>query len=586
MTESLLEQLENHIKSTFESVGLSPELGRIVTANKPELGQFQCNGAFKGAKQQGINPLMFANCIADKLKDVSLLSSVTVSEPGFLNFEIRDDVLSNAANNMLRDERLGVPLKSKKERIVLDFGGMNIAKAMHVGHLRSSIIGESLRRLCEFLGDEVIGDIHLGDWGLPMGMLIEEFKHYHPNWAYFKNDFNKDPYIDPPITVDELEKMYPQAALRCKELQAREAARRATALLQQGHLGYLSLWRWFRMVSLEDIKKLLKFLDINIDLWYGESTVHSFIMPMIEKLKNEGVVVLSEGALVISVEKPTDKKPTPPLILLTSDQTITYAASDLATIYQRQKEFHPNHILYVVDKRQSLHFEQLFRAAEKCKINQEILEHIGFGTINGKDGKPFKTREGGVMKLSELLDLTMLKAKERLKEAKLAINFNDEEKEMSAKYVAVAAIKFADLSNPRLSDYIFDVDKFVNFHGRTGPYLLYTAVRIKSLLKKAKDQGLMPTEVTVINHNERDIIFKLVQLPQVLQNAYFERCPHHMCAFAYALAHSFSVFYENCRILQNKDKVQAQEWLGLSQLTLNCLTQLLYLLGIAVPERM
>jgi len=586
MIKPLADKLEHHLQEAFQSVGLEASLGRVVPSGQADY-HYQCNGAFKGAKIKGCSPLALAQDLQQKFSSLQTFADASVSAPGFINIIVRDSCLADYGNHIVEDTRLGVPLNEIKKKIVIDFGGINIAKAMHVGHLRSSIIGEALQRIARFLGDEIISDIHLGDWGLPIGMLIEEFKLLYPDWPYFKEDFNKDAFGTPPVTIEQLEVLYPQAATRCKEESAREKARKTTADLQSGHQGYQALWQYFRQMSIEDIKRQFEPLEVYFDLWLGESSVNDIIPSLLQDFKDQQIAKESDGATIIEVAIEDDKKPMPPLILMTSDGSITYGMTDIATITQRCEMFNPQSILYVVDNRQSLHFEQVFRAARKAKTAENInLEHIAFGTLNGPDGKPFKTRSGGVMKLQDLLEAAILKAQERIEEADLGANISSQGREEIAQSVAISAIKFSDLTIPRMSDYIFDLDKFVSFQGKTGPYLLYTAVRIKSLLGKAKEQGLMPGMITIESDKQRDILLSVVQLSRTLKASYEERAPHHLCEHAYALAQKFSTFYQTCPILSNPDLKQAASWLSLARLTLRCLEKILFLLGIKIPEKM
>lgn len=586
MIQPLADKIEQQVQEAFQNLGLEPTLGRLVPSSQPAY-HYQCNGAFKGAKMKGCSPLVLANELQQQLSSLQAFADVSVSAPGFLNIVVHDACLAEYGDLIFKDQRLGVPLNEVQQKVIIDFGGINIAKAMHVGHLRSSIIGESLQRIARFLGDDVVSDIHLGDWGLPIGMLIEEFKFLYPDWPYFREDFKQDTFETSPVTIEQLEVLYPQAAERCKEEGAREKARKATADLQSGHRGYQALWQHFRQVSIEDIKRQFKPLDVHFDLWLGESSVNDIMPSLVKKFKDDRIAQLNDGATIIEVAAEADKKPMPPLIIMTSDGSITYGMTDIATIEQRRAQFNPHSILYVVDNRQSLHFEQVFRAAKKAKVAENInLEHIAFGTLNGTDGKPFKTRSGGVMKLQDLLDLAIVKAQERIEGADLGADISLQEREEIAKAVAISAIKFSDLTIPRMSDYIFDLEKFVSFQGKTGPYLLYTAVRIKSLLAKAKEQGLTPGTMTIESDKQRDIILNVVQLSRVLKTSYEERAPHHLCEHAYALAQKFSTFYQTCPILSNQDLKQATSWLALANLTLLCLEKILLLLGINIPEKM
>ncbi|MFN7038726.1 MAG: arginine--tRNA ligase [Alphaproteobacteria bacterium] len=589
MIDSFIIEIEKIVKKAFRDLAVNEDYGQVTISNRKELGQFQCNGAFKAAKEVKKSPLEFASEVTNILTSNDQFSEVTVTPPGFINIKLSNIALTEHLTRILNDECIETPLKHNKEKIILDYGGVNIAKAMHVGHLRSSIAGESIKRILKLLGDEVISDIHLGDWGLPMGMLIEELKEIHPEWPYFQNNFLENDSYHPPLTINDLEILYPRAAAKCKvDKDARDRARAATKKLQQEDRGYLALWKRFLEVSITDIKSQFKIIDVDFDLWLGESSVNNLIPTMIKTLSDKKIAKESNNALIIQVEKEDDKSPMPPVILVTSDETITYATTDLATIIDRVKNYQPTKILYVVDKRQSLHFEQVFRAAEISEIidNRNKLEHLGFGTINGLDNKPFKTRDGSAMRLSELINMVIDKARERITQENIGTELSNDEKETIIHSVAIATIKFADLSTELTADYIFDVDKFTSFQGRTGPYILYSAVRVKSILAKAKDRGLVPDKIILKDEFEVELALKIIQFPNIIKSTYDNRAPHILCDYVYTLAQTFSTFYQNCPILKEENKELAASRLGLATITLRYFEQILYLLGIKIPNRM
>ncbi len=585
---SLTSILTELVSDAFAAAGLPRELGRVRTSDRPDLAQFQCNGAMPAAKVARRAPRQIAEEIAERLKADRRLAKVEVAGPGFLNLDLTDAFLAAHCNEVRGDERLGCPRIDPPRRVVLDYGGPNVAKPMHVGHLRASIIGDSLRRLFAFAGDQTVGDVHMGDWGLPMGQLITELQRRHPDWPYFDADFSGPYPVESPVSLDDLERLYPAAVARCKESPADlEEARQATVELQAGRPGYRALWQHFMEVSIDAMKRDFDRLGVAFDLWFGEAVVNDLIPPMIEDMKARGVIEGSEGALVVRVAQEGDKAEIPPLIMLKSDGAVMYGTTDLATIAHRRVNLKPDLVLYIVDQRQHLHFQQVFRAARKAGIDGgAVLEHIGFGTVNGPDGKPFKTREGGVMRLEDLIGGATETALERLDEAGLAKDYPEAERREIARQVGLAAIRFADLSNYRLSNYIFDLDRFTRFEGKTGPYLLYAAVRIKSLLRKAADQGLVPGSILPPGEVDRALMLALGRLPDAVAAAYERRAPNELCEFAYDLAQEFSRFYQNCHILSEPDAALQASRLGLAEVTLKELLLVLSLLGLAVPERM
>ncbi len=585
---SITSILTDSVAKAFAAEGLPAELGQVRTSDRPDLAQFQCNGAMPAAKHAKAPPRQIAEAVAKRLEDDPRIARLEIAGPGFLNIDLTDVFLAEHINTAASDQRLGCPETDPTRTVVLDYGGPNVAKAMHVGHLRASIIGDSLRRLFAFAGDRTIGDIHMGDWGLPMGMLITEVQRLHPELPYF-DPAATGPYpAESPVTIADLERLYPLAAARCKENAADlEEARRATAELQAGRPGYRALWQHFIDVSVAEMKRDFGALGVSFDLWLGEAAVNDLIPPMIEDLKARAIAEESQGALVVRVARDDDKTEIPPLMLLKSDGAVMYGTTDLATVEHRRREIHPDLVLYVVDQRQHLHFEQVFRAARLAGMDDGArLVHIGFGTVNGPDGKPFKTRAGGVMKLQDLIAMAVETAGRRLEEAGLAKDYPEAERAEIARKVGLAAIRFADLGNHRLSNYIFDLDRFTSFEGKTGPYLLYAAVRVKSLLAKATARGFAAGEILPPGDVERELMLTLGQLPDAVAAAYDRRAPNELCDFAYRLAQAFSRFYQNCHILSEGDQALQASRLGLAQVMLKELLLLLSLLGIEVPERM
>ncbi|MEM9750175.1 MAG: arginine--tRNA ligase [Pseudomonadota bacterium] len=588
---SLREALSAAVGDAFEAEGLPRNLGAVQTADRPDLAQFQCNGAMPAAKIAKRKPRDIAEGVAARLRAHADFASVEPAGPGFLNITLADAALETALKAAVADPKLGGWTKPE-ERIILDYGGPNVAKPLHVGHLRAAIIGESLKRLFRFVGDEVIGDIHLGDWGLPMGMLIADLKRTQPALPYFSDDKPDGPFPDvSPVSLSDLEEMYPRAAAACKADPDRmEEARRATAELHAGHAGYRALWKGFLAVSREAIEREYGDLGVSFDLWKGESDVDDLIDPMQSELRAAGVAEESDGALIIKVAQEGDAKETPPLILLKSDGSALYGTTDLATILDRRRAYDPKRILYVVDQRQSLHFEQVFRAAERAGyFDGDRLEHIGFGTMNGPDGKPFKTREGGVLKLRDLIDMVRGRAADRMAEAGVAEGYGAEETAAIAHHVGVAALKFADLSNVRTSNYVFDLDRFVSFEGKTGPYLQYACVRLRSVLRKAAaERGETPdaSRLQVESDAVRALVLAALRWPDVIAAAYAKRTPHLLCDFLFDLAQAVSGFYAVHKIVGEPDADLRASRLALADFAARLLAEGLFLLGIEAPDRM
>ncbi len=581
-------ELSRIVGLAFEDAGFPASLGTVQVSDRPDLAQFQCNGALAAARLAKTSPRAVAEKVAGTLKANSLFAGIDIAGPGFINIDVSDDALTARAGAIAQDVRLGVPATGDGKSLVIDFGGPNVAKPMHVGHLRSAIIGDSLQRLFRANGWRVTSDVHLGDWGLPMGQLISEIGHRGLAPIYF-DAAHKGPYPEKsPISMDELEELYPAASAACKADPARlDEARAATAELQAGRPGYRALWRHFFAVSEAGLEREFASLGVKFDLWKGEADVDPLIGPMIDNLKARGLAVMSEGALVIPVSEPADRKEMPPLLLLKSDGAVLYGTTDLATIIDRVRGQDPDLVLYVVDQRQHGHFEQVFRAARKAGLNgRAALEHAGFGTVNGPDGKPFKTRAGGVMKLYDLIAMATDEANKRLVEQGIGADYAQDERDAIARAVGLAAIKFADLTNFRTSDYVFDLARFTRFEGKTGPYLQYAAVRIQSILRKAEADGYPQSTPVICSPEERRLVLLLLALPDAMESAETRRAPNVLCDYAFTLAQEFSRFYSEHHILSETDTGLRAARLGLCALTLDVLRKLLDILGIEVPARM
>jgi arginyl-tRNA synthetase len=582
---SLATELSRLVGQAFAAEGLADSFGLVQVSDRPDLAPFQCNGALAAAKATKSNPRAIAEKIAARLKQVAIFSRVEIAGPGFLNLDLSDQAL-NARAAALGSEPFLSPDNGKT--VVIDFGGPNIAKPMHVGHLRSSIIGDCLQRLYRANGWRVVSDVHLGDWGLQMGQLISEIEIEGIAPLYFDPNVIGPYPEESPVSMDDLETLYPRASAACKADPARlEAARRATVDLQAGRPGYRALWRHFVRVSEAGLEREFGALGVRFDLWNGESSVDALIPPMIEDLKKRGLAGLSEGALVVDVALNDDKKPLPPLLLVKSEGGVLYGTTDLATVIERVRAYDPDLILYVVDHRQHGHFEQVFRAAHKAGFaGKAELEHVGYGTMNGPDGKPFKTRAGGVMKLFDLIAMAKAEAEKRLAEAGIGEDYAAEERAEIARKVGIATIKFADLSNHRTTDYVFDLERFSKFEGKTGPYLQYAAVRIQSMLRKAREQGFETGAAAIHSPEERRLILQLLSLTDCLHAAELKRAPNMLCEYAFELAQNFSRFYGEHHVLSEPDSGLRASRLGLCALVLAVLTGVLGLLGIEVPERM
>ncbi len=589
MTTSLLNQLSALAGQAFAALDLDPSYGKVVVSQRRELGQFQCNGALAAAKQAKQDPCKIAKEVVEKLEEFCIFAKLELAGPGFINMRLTDEFLVGHISDLTDDESFGCRTGHTPEKVIVDFGGPNVAKAMHVGHLRATIIGECLRRLRIFMGDDVISDVHFGDWGLPMGLLIKEIERDQPDLDYFKEDYS-GPYPDEsPVSVEELQVLYPAASARSKEDPTfLEAARSATFALQNGRAGYRALWQHMRDISINETKTDFDLLGAQFTEWKGEADTNDHIPVMLARLEKEGYSEISDGAVVVQVAEETDKKEMPPLILQKSDGAVMYGTTDLATIELREQEHSPDRILYVVDARQSLHFEQVFRAARKChSINADChLEHVGFGTVNGTDGKPLKTRDGGVVRLRALITDAIQEARKVIEEAGLADRFDAAELDDITEKVGIAAIKYADLSNQRMSNYAFDLERFTKFEGRTGPYQMYAAVRIKSMLRKAAEQNISDGKLLATEEAERNLMLALAALPEAVQAALSKNTPNVLCDHVYALTQEFNGFYHDCPVLgEDNPEIRASR-LRLCAITLRQIELVLNILGIEVPERM
>lgn len=587
---SLAKELSAAAGAAFDAMGLEARFGEVRRSDKPELADFQCNGAMAAAKAAGKNPREIAGEIAAKLKEHPSVLSAEVAGPGFINLRVSDAALSARAEGVRGDAMAGAEKAPDTQVTVIDFGGANVAKPMHVGHLRSAVIGDTLQRLLRFLGDEVTSDVHLGDWGLQMGHLVTELQDEQPGLIYFDASYTGPYPAEPPVTIDDLGRLYPQASNKAKADEARnERSQRAVAEMQAGRAGYRALLRHFIDVSVEALKVDYGFLNVSFDLWKGESDVDGLIPGLVERFKEAGLAELSDGAWIVPVARESDKKEIPPVMLVNSRGGTGYHTTDLATILDRMDTLKPTpeRMLYVVDQRQALHFEQVFRAADLLGlIAEEKLEHIGFGTVNGPDGKPFKTREGGVLRLADLQAMAMEEAEKKLSAANLPADMGAEERFDVAKKVAVAALRFSDLMNTRTTNYVFDLDRFTSFEGKTGPYLMYAAVRVKSVLRKAAENGHSAGKVMVSEDTERALVLQLDGFGAALLGAREKRMPHILCEHLYGLAQAFSSFYAALPIAAEADAEKRASRLALADAVRHQLETGLGLLGIDVPERM
>ena len=586
----ILDVISEEVKKAFETAGYDRELGRVTLSNRPDLCEYQCNGSLAGAKKYHKAPIMIAQSVAEVLKENPVFSEVSAVAPGFLNLKVSEEFLSGYLNEMAASEKFGVAEPEKKETIIIDYGGPNVAKPLHVGHLRSAVIGESIKRILRYAGHDVTGDIHLGDWGLQMGQIITELQVRQPDLPYFDENYTGEYPEEAPFTIAELEEIYPTASGKCKVDEAyKERAMENTRKLQDGVRGHRALWQHILRVSIADMKKNYEKLNVDFDLWNGESTVQYLIPGMVEKMKKDGFAHESEGALVVDVKEETDTKEIPPCIILKSDGAALYSTTDLATIEERMEKYHPDTLIYITDKRQVMHFEQVFRCARKTGLvePETSLRHIGFGTVNGSDGKPFKTRQGGVPRLENLIEEIDDEMYHKIRESRRELS--DEEARKTADIVGLAALKYGDLSNQAAKDYVFDVDRFTSFEGDTGPYILYTIVRIKSILEKYVQQGGSLEGLSILpaqNPDEKALMLEISGFQSMIAGAEKELAPNRVCAYIYDLSNAINRFYHETKIIAEEDETRKAGLIALLMLTKGVLEDCIDLLGFGAPDRM
>lgn len=587
--KNIITLLQEELSAAFEKAGYEQKYAKVTLSNRPDLCQYQCNGALAAAKQYHKAPIQIANEVVEKLADSSTFKEIVAQMPGFINMTVSDAFLADFVNHMNEDELFGCDKADKPETIVIDYGGANVAKPLHVGHLRSAVIGESIKRTARYLGHKVVGDVHLGDWGLQIGLIITELKHRQPELVYFEENYDGEYPTEPPFTMSDLEEIYPYASGYSKEHEDyKEEAQTATAELQAGRRGYLALWQHIINVSVADLRKIYTRLNVEFDLWKKESDAQPYIPQMVQDMKDGGYAHIDQGALVVDVQEESDTKEIPPCMILKSNGATLYNTTDLATIVERRKLFDPSRIIYVVDKRQSLYFEQVFRCARKTQIIGDDVDliFVGFGTMNGKDGKPFKTRDGGVLRLEQLLSDVESEVREKMADR----DMDEDVLNNAAAKIGLAAIKYGDLSNQASKDYVFDVDRFTSFEGNTGPYILYTIVRTKSLNAKIEAQGInVDGDARILpaqNKTVTDVMLALSKWSDTVSAAYQEQAPHKICQFVYELCDAYNKFYHENKILANEDVQERQSWIVLSRLVGSVLEQAIDLLGLEAPDRM
>lgn len=588
--KKILELITSEMKAAFVACEYEESYAKITLSNRPDLCEYQCNGAMAAAKAYKKKPIDIANAVVEKLADSTMFSEIVVVMPGFINMRLHPEYVANYMKGMKQEDKLGVEPLGHGETIVVDYGGANVAKPLHVGHLRSAVIGESVKRIGAFLGYNMIGDVHLGDWGLQMGLIIEELRDRKPELVYFDPDYTGEFPKEAPFTISELEDIYPTASGKAKEDEAfKSRAHAATFQLQKGYAPYTAIWHHIMDISLADLKKNYGNLDVTFELWKGESDAEAYIPDLIQDLQDKGLAYESQGALVVDVTEPTDSKELPPCIVRKSDGAALYATSDLGTIIEREKDLKPVKYIYITDKRQELHFKQVFRVAKKAGyVSEEVpMIHIGFGTMNGKDGKPFKTRDGGIMRLENLIKDIDEAVFARIMENRTV---SEEEAKETAQVVGLAALKYGDLSNQAAKDYVFDMDRFISFEGNTGPYILYTMVRIKSILAKYEvledkligDVCILPA----MSASEKSLMLELSKYNEVMENSFLETAPHKICQYVFDLSNAFNSFYHDTRILVQEDKARQASWISLITLVKDVLANCIQVLGFEAPERM
>lgn len=594
--KKILDLITDEVTKAFTECGYDAKYAKVTLSNRPDLCEYQCNGAMAAAKEYKKAPFMIADEVVEKLAANPMFAMAESVKPGFLNLKIDEAYLADYVAKMQEDDgRFGCEKTEAPKTIMIDYGGPNVAKPLHVGHLRSAIIGESVKRIGKFMGHNVIGDVHLGDWGLQMGLIITELKLRRPELVYFDDTYTGEYPEEAPFTISELEEIYPTASKKSKEDEAyKEAAMQATFELQHGKRGYQALLKHILNVSVTDLKRNYANLNVSFELWKGESDAQPYIPDMVQKMKDDGFAYTSDGALVVDVKEETDTKEIPPCMILKSDGASLYNTTDLATMVWRMKDYNPDELIYVVDKRQELYFTQVFRCARKTGIvkPETELKFLGFGTMNGKDGRPFKTRDGGVMRLEHLIsgiNEEMLAKIQENQKTKENLGISTEEAENTAKMVALAAIKYGDLSNQASKDYIFDIDRFTSFEGNTGPYILYTIVRIKSILNKyhglGKDESGAVIEAAH-SKSEKDLMLELSKFNAVMESTFEETAPHKICSYIYDLANAFNSFYHGTKIMSEENETVQKSYIRLLELTKSVLETCIDVLGFSAPERM
>ena len=587
--KKILDLISEQVTAAFVQAGYEEKYGKVTVSNRPDLCEYQCNGALAAAKQYHKAPIMIAKDVAAILETEDMFSQVDAVAPGFLNLKVKEAFVGDYLNEMRGSEKFGLEPVAHPKTIMIDYGGPNVAKPLHVGHLRSAIIGESIKRMGRYVGHTMIGDVHLGDWGLQMGLIITELHKRKPDLVYFDEAYTGEYPEEAPFTISELEEIYPAASAYSKEhADYKEAAMQATYELQHGRRGYRALLAHILNVSVTDLKKNYKNLNVDFDLWKGESDAQPYIPQMVQDMKDKGFAHISDGALVVDVKEDTDTKEIPPCMILKSDGASLYNTTDLATIVWRMQDYHPDQLIYVVDKRQELYFTQVFRCARKTGLvkPETELTFLGFGTMNGKDGKPFKTREGGVMRLEKLISGINEEMYRKIMDNHEA---DPQEAKETAKIVGLSAIKYGDLSNQASKDYIFDIDRFTSFEGNTGPYILYTIVRIKSILNKYKDNGGNLEGLSIRpagSASEKALMLELARFNSVMENAFEEIAPHKICSYIYDLTNEFNHFYHETKILAETDAEKQKGYIALLLLTRGILEDCIDVLGFSAPERM
>lgn len=577
------------LEAAFEKAGYDKQYAKVTLSNRPDLCEYQCNGAMAAAKAYKKAPIMIANDVVEVLKESVCIEQVEAVNPGFINIILDGEFVASYLGKMSEQEKLGVEEPTKQKTIIVDYGGANVAKPLHVGHLRSAVIGESVKRIGKYVGHKMIGDVHLGDWGYQMGLVITELKKRKPELPYFDDQFEGEYPEESPFTITELEEIYPTASAYAKEHEDyKEEALQATFLLQNGHRGYTAIWKHIMDVSVADLKKNYGALNVEFDLWKGEADAQPYIPEMVECMKKEGYAHIDQGALVVDVKEETDTKEIPPCMILKSDGAALYDTTDLATLIEREKLYHPDEVIYLADKRQELHFVQVFRCAKKTKIINENMElkFIGFGTMNGKDGKPFKTRDGGVMRLESLINDINEEMYKKIAENR---TMSEEEARKTAQMVALSAMKYGDLSNQAAKDYVFDVERFISFEGNTGPYNLYTIVRIKSILAKYAESGKDAAKCKMKKpqtQSEKALMLEVAKFNNVIETAFEELAPHKICAYIYDLSNAFNRFYHETKILSEENEERKAGFIALLLITKRALEACIDMLGFEAPERM